>query len=195
MDPDRPVPGVPAAPAGDEALAEAAARQRVEVVASDGTVERLVDRASMRAGRLRHRCTYVVVVDPSDRVVVHRRAGWKDVWPDRWDLAFGGVVDPGEDWAVAAGRELLEEAGVSAALVESGGGAYDDDDVSVLGRVFVARHDGPFSFPDGEVVDAARIPVADVLAWIAERPHCPDSVALAGPAIEALARGGGPAQH
>ncbi|QXC63253.1 NUDIX domain-containing protein [Aquihabitans sp. G128] len=168
--------------------AASAAAEPVEVVGRDGTVERVVGRAEMRAGHLRHRCTYVVVVDAEERVVVHQRAAWKDVWPSRWDLAFGGVVDVGEGWLDAARRELAEEAGIEADLVEVATGTYDDDDVSLLGHVFVARHDGPFTFPDGEVVASDRVPLTEVEAWISGRPHCPDAVALALPATTAWIR-------
>lgn len=169
----------------DPALAAAA--QLVEEVALDGTVLRVVARAEMRARRLRHRCTYVIVVDRSERLVVHLRAPWKDVWPGRWDVAFGGVVGVGEDWGAAARRELLEEAGVDAGLQALGGGAYDDADVSVLGQVYLARHDGPFTFPDGEVVASDRVPLDDVAGWIAAHEVCPDSLALAVGAFGALA--------
>ncbi|MCB0972291.1 MAG: hypothetical protein KDA97_12360, partial [Acidimicrobiales bacterium] len=67
----------------------AADAEQVEVVDLDGTVVDVVSRARMRRERLRHRCTYVVVVDSDERLVVHRRAEWKDVWPGRWDVAFG----------------------------------------------------------------------------------------------------------
>ena len=119
----------------------------VEVVGLDGAVQRIVTRAEMRRDRLRHRCTYLVVVDAADRVVVHRRAAWKDVWPGAWDLAFGGVVTGGEEWADAAARELAEEAGITAPIEEVGGGTYDDADVSLLGRMYRVRHDGPYTFP------------------------------------------------
>lgn len=158
----------------------------VEVVDADGQVERLVPRAEMRSGRLRHRCTYVLVLDAADQLVVHQRAPWKDVWPSRWDVAFGGVVAVGEDWLDAACRELGEEAGVDAVLRQAGGGTYDDDDVSVLGRVFVARHDGPFTFPDGEVVAHERVPIADLGRLLEDRSWCPDSLALAAAALRSL---------
>lgn len=152
--------------------------ERVEVVAPDGTVERTVTRAEMRRDRLRHRCTYIVVIDAADRVIVHRRASWKDLWPGRWDLAFGGVAAVGESWPDAAARELAEEAGVEAELVDLGGATFEDADVTLVGRAFLARHDGPFTFPDGEVVEHRRIPRGDVLDWITSRPHTPDSVAI-----------------
>ena len=65
---------------------------------------------------------------------------------------------------------------------------YDDFDVSVLGRVYLARHDGPFDFPDGEVVQADRIPLDDVERWIAEHEFCPDSLTLAATALGMLGR-------
>ena len=171
----------------DAHAAAAAASELVEVVDEAGHVLEVVTRAEMRARRLRHRCTYIVVVDLSRRLVVHQRALWKDVWPGRWDVAFGGVVGVGEDWGAAAQRELREEAGIEAGLQELGGGAYDDADVSVLGRVYLARHDGPFTFPDGEVLQSDRIPLDDVEAWIGAQELCPDSLTLASGALGAFA--------
>ncbi|WP_426571657.1 NUDIX domain-containing protein [Aquihabitans sp. McL0605] len=175
----------PASGAGAEAAASAA-RELVEVVDEAGTVLDVVTRAEMRSRRLRHRCTYIVVVDRDEQLIVHQRALWKDVWPGRWDVAFGGVVGVGEDWGDAALRELREEAGVEAGLQEIGGGAYDDADVSLLGRVYLARHDGPFTFPDGEVLTADRIRLDDIEQWIAGRQLCPDSLTLAASALGAL---------
>ena len=159
--------------------------EAVEVVAVDGTVERVVTRAEMRRDRLRHRCTYIAVVDRRDRLVVHRRADWKDVWPGRWDVAFGGVAAVGEGWEDAAARELAEEAGVVADLELLAEGPYDDGEVAVLGRVYRARHDGPFTVPDGEVVELDRVPLSGLDDWLRDRPVCPDSVALVVPALAA----------
>jgi 8-oxo-dGTP pyrophosphatase MutT (NUDIX family) len=169
-----------------------AAGELVEVVDEQGVVLDVVARAEMRRRRLRHRCTYVIVVDLGERLVVHQRAAWKDVWPLRWDVAFGGVVAVGEDWGAAAQRELAEEAGVAAGLQALGGGTFDDDDVSVLGRVYLARHDGPFTFPDGEVVASDRVPLDEVEAWIASHEVCPDSLHLAARAFAQLSTPPGP---
>jgi 8-oxo-dGTP pyrophosphatase MutT (NUDIX family) len=155
----------------------------VEVVDAVGRVERVVRRAAMRADRLRHRCVYVVVRRPEDgAVLAHQRAAWKDVWPSRWDLAFGGVCGVGEVWVDAAVREVAEEAGIEvdpAALEPVGGGAYEDEDVAVVGKAFVVRHGGPFTFADGEVQALEWVAAADLDRWLARRDTCPDTLALA----------------
>ena len=79
-----------------------------------GNVVETVTRSRMRAANLRHRTVGVVVRTTGGEVVVHQRAAWKDVWPSYWDVAFGGVLEPGESWIDGARRELAEEAGIQA---------------------------------------------------------------------------------
>ncbi len=160
-----------------------AAQEPVEEVDEDGRPLRVVSRAEMRARNLRHRAVYVLVVDSRGRLLVHRRAGWKDVWPGRWDVAFGGVAGVGETAAETAQRELAEEAGVAAALEPLGSGGYADGEVRVVGDAFLARTDGPFTFADGEVVDSAWVAVEELPGWLAGHSVCPDSVAIALPLL------------
>lgn len=156
----------------------------VEELDSAGRVVGLVTRAEMRARNLLHRAVYVLVLDGSGRLLVHRRASWKDVWPDRWDVAFGGVAAVGETPLANARRELAEEAGVAAAeLRRLGAGRYEDGEVRVMGDVFLARSEGPFTLADGEVVETAWVAVAELSGWLAERSLCPDSVAIALPLL------------
>ena len=168
-----------------------AADEPVEEVDDRGVPVRVVSRAEMRAGNLRHRAVFVVVLDAAGRLLVHRRAGWKDVWPDRWDVAFGGVAGVGEAPAESARRELAEEAGVTAALERLGAGRYEDADVRVVGEVYLARSDGPFTFADGEVVETARVAAGDLRRWMEGRPLCPDSIAIALPLLAAWEGSGG----
>jgi isopentenyldiphosphate isomerase len=156
----------------------------VEEVDPDGTPLRVVTRAEMRRGHLRHRCVYLPVLSSDGRLLVHRRAADKDVWPDRWDVAPGGVVGAGESWEHAAARELAEEVGLEDVDLEPiGGGRYEDDQVAIVGRVFRVTSDGPFTFADGEVVEA-RFVTPDELAALRETAaFCPDSLALVLPLV------------
>lgn len=159
----------------------------VEVVDADGRVLDVVSRARMRAERLRHRCTFVVVRDLDGRVLVHRRSPHKDMWPSRWDLAAGGVVQEGEDWDLAAARELEEEVGVvGVELVPLAGGAtlaYEDGDVAELARVWTVTWDGPITFADGEVVAARWVTVDELRDLVRREEFVPDSLALVLPLV------------
>ena len=56
-------------------------------------------------------------------------------------------------WDAAAARELAEEIGSHAAIVELGRGEYEDESVRTIVRLYVAHDDGPFTFDDGEVIE------------------------------------------
>ncbi len=156
--------------------------EMVEVVDRQGRVERTVTRAEMRRNNLRHRSTYVVVVNSHHEVVVHQRADWKDVAPGYWDLCFGGVAGVGEDWLTAAKRELAEEAGLGlegsqpVELAELGPLDYEDEAMAVVGRVFLACSDQTPTCPDGEVVALDLIKLSSLTDWVKGREVCPDAL-------------------
>lgn len=160
-------------------LVAAAAAQLVEHVDEHGDVIEIVTRAEMRAGALRHRSVYVAVLDHDDRLLVHKRADWKDVFPGAWDLVFGGVCDVGEDWEPSAHRELREEAGVVGELVDHGPVAFEAPGVALVGRFYVCRHDGPFVFNDGEVTDTQWVPLSELAAFVDRHEVPPDSELVA----------------
>ncbi len=154
------------------------ADELVEIVDVDGNVEQIVTRAEMRRGMLRHRATYIAVVNSRLELVVHKRADWKDVAPGYWDLCFGGVAGVGEGWREAAQRELLEEAGLGVneqRLDELGSVFFDQPGMRIVGEAFVVRSDEPMSCPDGEVVALDVVPLARIGSWVAEREVCADS--------------------
>jgi isopentenyldiphosphate isomerase len=156
-------------------LVAAAAAQLVEHVDEHGQVIEVVTRAEMRARALRHRSVYVAVLDHDDQLLVHKRANWKDVFPGAWDLAFGGVCDVGEDWEPSAHRELMEEAGVRGELTDHGPVSFEAPGVALVGRFFVCRHDGPFTFNDGEVTDTQWVPLQDLADFVNNHKVPPDS--------------------
>ena len=111
----------------------------------------------------------------------------KDLWPSWWDLAVGGVVSAGESYQAAALRELDEEVGVTGVpLVELGVGTYSDEEVSLVGRCFMVKYDGPLVLRDGEVVAIEWVSQNDLMQRLAERDFLPDSKALVLPALQKI---------
>jgi isopentenyldiphosphate isomerase len=159
------------------------ADELVEEVDEDGNVLRVVTRAEMRAGLLRHRCTYIGVVDTRGRLLVHQRAATKDVFPSYWDVCAGGVCTAGEGWDDSARRELAEELGITVPLEDLGGGTWSGGGASLVGRIYLARSDGPFTFADGEVTQARFVNGRELERMLTTEPFCPDSVELALPLL------------
>ena len=168
-----------AADAVDDAGKRArAAAELVDVLDDRGKVIGTAERREVRANNWWHRSVFITVVTSDDEVIVHQRAPWKDVWPSRWDVCFGGVVDAGEDWREAAVRELAEEAGVAVGaddLEDLGEDRYEDSLVREVSRLYLVRSDGPFAFDDGEVVASDRVPRAELAAWAAGHELVTDS--------------------
>ena len=157
----------------------------VDLVDADDRVVEVVTRAEMRSrgGAARHRACYVAVITTGGSLVVHRRADWKDVYPGWWDICFGGVLASGEGWDHAARRELLEEAGVDTEPELVAIRQWAERDVALNARVYLVTNDGPFTCPDGEVVEVAFVPLAELHGWLAGHDVCPDSVDLVVPVL------------
>jgi isopentenyldiphosphate isomerase len=94
----------------------------VDVLDEMGNVTGTASRREVRAGNLLHRSVFIAVVNDNDELLVHRRASWKDVWPDSWDIAVGGVVSAGEAWGGGAARAGVQGVGGSVVLGEHGVG-------------------------------------------------------------------------
>jgi 8-oxo-dGTP pyrophosphatase MutT (NUDIX family) len=122
------------------------------------------------------------------RLVVHQRAGWKDVNPSYWDIAFGGVCGVGETWLESARRELAEEAGLTTHLIDLGSGRYTDDHTDIVARCFLAATEDEPTCPDGEVIELDVIRLSRLDEWLSGRAVCPDSVALLGPILRSIGR-------
>jgi isopentenyldiphosphate isomerase len=150
----------------------------VDIVDRHDRVVATVPRRRMRAERLRHRAVFVVVNSSTGQLLVHRRSDDKDLWPGRWDVCVGGVVGAGEAWDDAARRELAEEVGIDGRPELVRADAYADDDVDLVARCYRVVHDGPISFPDGEVAEARWVAAADLTALVATEAFVPDSLAL-----------------
>ena len=121
-----------------------------------------------------------MIVNTSDGLLlVHRRAETKDLWPGRWDIGAGGVVAAGEDPADAAARELGEELGVTGVeLTPVLVGEYADADIDVIGHVWRAVTDGPFTMDDGEVVEIRCVDRPTMERMLETEAWVPDAITM-----------------
>jgi isopentenyldiphosphate isomerase len=150
----------------------------VDVVDDAGRTIAVVTRREMRARRLPHRATYVLVFNRRDELFVHLRTPTKDVFPGHWDVAVGGVLAAGESFAEGARRELAEELGVDATPEPLFPFRWTDAATDVHGMVYRARHDGPFRLQATEIVSGEFLPLAAVAERATREPFCPDGLAV-----------------
>jgi isopentenyldiphosphate isomerase len=150
------------------------------VVDRDDRVLGLRSRGECHADpRLLHRSIYVHV-ETADGPVFQRRGFAKDSAPGAWDLACAGHVGPGESYAQAAARELVEELGLDVAVpAPLGRTVLELPGETELCTVFGLRHEGPFLVQTPEVAGVAVFPAGEipaplspgaalVLAWLRE---------------------------
>lgn len=150
----------------------------VEVVDLADRVVDVVPRRTMRERSLRHRCTYVVVLDSAGRVYVHRRASTKDVYPGYHDVTAGGVNAVGEPYDVAAAREVEEELGVTASPVFRFKDRYDGPEGRCFGAVYDVVWDGEIVWQPQEVVGGSFRTLGEVVALRERERFCPDGLAM-----------------
>jgi isopentenyldiphosphate isomerase len=150
----------------------------VDVCDAAGRVVGRVTRREMRARRLPHRSTYILVFNRRGELFVHLRTPTKDVYPSHWDVAIGGVLAAGEDFDAGAGRELAEELGVTAPLEPLFPFHWADAVTVVHGMAYRATHEGPFRLQPEEIVRGEFVPPDAVAARAACEPFCPDGLAV-----------------
>jgi isopentenyldiphosphate isomerase len=150
----------------------------VDVIDDNGRTVGTETRREIRARRLPHRCTYILVFNARGELFIHLRTETKDVYPGHWDVAVGGVLAAGETFDEGARREAREELGVALHPEPLFPFRYQDAASTAHGMVYRARHDGPFRLQPEEVVRGEFLPIDEVLIRAEETPFCPDGLAV-----------------
>jgi len=154
------------------------ARELVDVVDDAGLTVATVTRGEMRARRLPHRCTYLLVFDGQGRLFIHLRTAQKDVNPSHWDTTIGGVVAAGESFDEGARREAQEELGVVVEAEPLFPFRYADRLTVVQGLVYRVRHEGPFRLQPEEIVRGEFVTLEEVWRRAVSLPFCADGLAV-----------------
>ncbi len=157
----------------------------VEWVDENDRVIEVVPRSRMRTENLRHRSAAVVVQSSDGRLLVHRRAATKDLFPGWWDVCAGGVVAVGERFDETARRELAEELGIVVDELELlGRGSWDDDASREITEIYRIVHDGPFAFADGEIAEARFVTASELAGPLRRERFLPSCAGFVLPMVD-----------
>lgn len=148
----------------------------VDIVDEDDRLVRVVTRREMRADRLLHRGTAILVRRDDGEVFVHRRTDTKDVHPGMHDMFFGGVVCAGETYDDNARRELAEESGIEGVeprfLCRY---LYRGPTVALWTAAYEVRWEGDVRLQPEEVAWGAFVTVAELDRMLEDLGFGPDS--------------------
>lgn len=140
---------------------------------------RIVRRGELTDQHLRHRSVAILFRDGAGRILVHRRAEVKRVFPRFYDMFVAGMVPAGESYDQTARREAAEEVGQrNVVLRPIGKWRYDDDRVPQWTSVYTATVTGPVVPQPEEVEWFAFLTEAQLAEKIATEDFCPDSLYL-----------------
>ncbi|MEE4407469.1 MULTISPECIES: NUDIX hydrolase YfcD [unclassified Serratia (in: enterobacteria)] len=154
---------------------QAADTEWVDIVNEQNEVIAQSSRQQMRAQRLRHRATYIVVHDGMGKILVQRRTDIKDFYPGWLDATAGGVVQSGENVLDSARREAEEELGIAGVpFAEHGLFYFEEEQCRVWGALFSCVSHGPFALQEEEVVEVSWLTPEEITARCDE--FTPDSL-------------------
>jgi 16S rRNA (adenine1518-N6/adenine1519-N6)-dimethyltransferase len=127
-------------------------------------------RAEVHGNNLRHRAVHIFVFNHLGELFLQKRSRWKDRHPLLWDSSAAGHVDAGEDYDVAANRELREELGVAAELTRVTKLPASEKTGQEFIWLYQTRHDGPFELARSEIEHGEFFPTDVVSDWVKARP-------------------------
>ncbi|SHM70997.1 NUDIX hydrolase [Phytopseudomonas punonensis] len=134
-------------------------------------------RAELRSHGLIGRGTFILLFNSAGELCVHRRTLSKAVYPGYWDIAAGGMVVAGEEYAQSAERELAEELGIrDVVLRDHGRFFFDQPENRIWCAVFSTVSDAPLILQPEEVLEARFMTVEAAQRDTQCKPYCPDSL-------------------
>jgi isopentenyldiphosphate isomerase len=149
----------------------------VAIVDEHNNVVGAVTRREIRARRLPHRSTYILVFNSRGELYVQKRTMTKDVFPGYYDPAAGGVVLAGESYKESAVRELAEEMGIrNVLLLRLFEFYFADEATRVWGGVFSCVYDGELILQEEEVEYIRLMTIEEILRRAEKEAFTPDGL-------------------
>jgi 8-oxo-dGTP pyrophosphatase MutT (NUDIX family) len=147
------------------------------IVDAENNVKGSTPRHVMRAKGLPHRAAYILVFNSQGKLFVQKRTVTKDIYPDYYDIAAGGVVLADESYDESAERELEEELGIrNISLTSHFTFCHEDGLNLVWGRVYSCTYDGEMALQEEEIESGFFMTPDKVLALSEKEPFTPDGL-------------------
>ncbi|NDV62092.1 NUDIX domain-containing protein [Puniceicoccales bacterium CK1056] len=142
-----------------------------DVVDREDRVVGQAPRGVVHAEGLLHRAVHVLVQRQNGDFFLQKRSMEKDCHPGCWDSSSSGHLDSGEAYDEAAVRELREELGIEVdQLAQIASLPASEMTGQEFVRIYLARHEGPFTLHPGEISDGRWVSVEELNKWLQERP-------------------------
>src|SRR3989338_3488382 len=94
---------------------------------------------------------FLLFIQIQKKIYLQERSRMVPYLPGCYCTSAGGHVGSGESFEQAAQRELQEELGIQTFIRKIHSFIYAQDEQKRFIELFIAFHDGPFYFKDGEV--------------------------------------------
>lgn len=129
-------------------------------------------RGDVHREKLLHRAVHIFVFNSAGDLYIQRRSPNKDQLPNCWTTSCSGHVDSGEDYEVAAVRELGEELAIHLEQDKPLEFLFKHDACKKTGWEFVKSYrllwDGPITFDPDEISEGQWINIDALETWIGE---------------------------
>lgn len=119
---------------------------------------------------LRHRAVHLFLFNSSNQMLIHLRSDDKEEFPSVWTSSASGHVSAGEDYNVAAQREVLEELGVSVSLSLVLKVAACPQTCNEFTQLYSAVSDDPIQFDPSEIQQIRWVEMDDLKTEIERTP-------------------------
>jgi len=127
-------------------------------------------RSKVHGDNLRHRSVHILIFNESGQIYLQKRSRRKERHPGLWDSSAAGHVSAGEDYEVAARRELMEELGIEAPLQKIGQLPASDRTGQEFVWIYRGQYNGQMSLNREEIETGGYFQPVIVTGWIAARP-------------------------
>jgi len=112
--------------------------------------------------KLIHRSVYIFLVNSRGEILIQRRSVNKDLYPGFYTASATGHVNYGEDYDIAAKRELREELRVDAPLRRLCKVKSFSDVEREISMIYVCRYDGPIRFDRNEIDEVVFMSIDNI---------------------------------